>query len=329
MRLVVLGARRGCRENRWKDDATEGAQELGWDVTHVNARGIAADEVVRLCRGADAMIWMRTHLHRPTGNIRSMLRRIESAGCATVGLHMDLYWGIARRQREIGVDPWWTCQYIFTADGGPRPWAKVNVNHHWLPPAAGTMFLGRGSRRPEFAHRCVFVGGHVPLIHGQHRAALLAWARRRYGPQFAWYGRGRQVWGAALRDLYASAEVVVGDSAPASHYWSNRLPMTLSMGGLLAHPDTPGMAGQGFTDDVMVTFPRGRFDVLAAKLDALTGADRRRLTDNALDLIRSRHLWSNRLEQIAEVVFGAGADRLRGPVTEVGGPADDAAPVAG
>jgi hypothetical protein len=329
VRLVVLGAPRSPKVNRWKNDLCEGAESLGWDVTHLPARGVAAEDVIREARSADLMIFARTHGHRPTGNIRAMLRRIEGHGCVTVGLHQDLYWGIPRRQREIGVDPWWSCQHVFTADGGPRPWAKLNVNHRWLPPAAGTMFLGRGSRRREFAHRCVFVGGNVPRIHGRHRAAMLAWARRRYGPGFAWYGRGRQVWGADLRDVYASTEVAVGDSAPSPHYWSNRLPMTLSMGGLLAHPETDGMAGQGFTDEVMVTFPRGRFDVLAAKLDALSESDRRRITDNALDLIASRHLWRHRLEEIAEVVFGAGGHRLRGAIAEVGGPADAAAPLAG
>lgn len=330
MRLVVLGAPRSPLVNRWKNDLCEGAESLGWDVVHLPARGVAAEDVIREAKTADAMIWARTHGHRPTGRVRAMLRRIEDAGCATIGVHLDLYWGIPRRQREIGVDPWWTCQHVFTADGGPRPWAKLNVNHHWLPPAAGTMFLGRGTPRPEYGHRCVFVGGLVPRIHGRHRAGLLAWARRRYGPGFAWYGRsGRQVWGAALRDLCASVEVVVGDSAPAPAYWSNRLPMTLSMGGLLAHPDTPGMADLGFDDEVMVTYPRGRFDVLAAKLDGLSVSDRRRITDNALDLIASKHLWSHRLEQIAQVVFGAGDHRVRGQVPEVGASERPAAPVAG
>lgn len=319
MRLVLLGVHAGLSENRWKVDLAEGAEALGWSVKHLPARGIPADDVVRACRKATIFIWARTHNHEVDGSAASMLQRIEERGTATVGVHMDLYWGLPRRQRWIGVHPWWSCQYIFTADGGPRDWAGRGVNHHWLPPAVGPRFLGRGTADlARFPHPIVFVGGHVPQIHGQHRASLLGWAHHRYGADFRWYGKHRPVWGEAFSDLCASAQVVLGDSAPADRYWSDRTVLTLSRGGLLAHPRTEGMAELGFDEQTMIPFDRFAFNDLGDRVDNLTVRERREITDNALDVIRERHTWGNRLEHIAEVIAGAGSDRLRGQPGQVG-----------
>lgn len=308
MRVLLLGARRGLRENNWKDAIADAGQRLGWDVEHIDAGprpGVpdsapACEDVLRAAKGADLLLWARTHGHQPVGDVAGMLRRIEDTGTVTAGLHLDLYWSIGRRQAQIGVDPWWSCQYVFTADGGPRPWG--GVNHHWCPPAMDARFFGRGEFRHRFNHQAVFVGGLVPDIHGYHRRSLLTWARRRFGGGFAHYGMGkRTVWGPDLADLYASAGVVLGDSASASHYWSDRVTNTLGRGGLLAHPRTPGMAGQGFTDEVMVLFDRFDFRDLGRHLDELSPARRREMADAALTLIEERHMWTHRLRMIAEV----------------------------
>lgn len=330
LRLVLLGAPRGLRENRWKDDLREGAEALGWQVVHLHARTAPVDDVVRLCRSADLFVWARTHNHEPAGDARAMLRRVEDLGVPTAGIHMDLYWGIGHRQKWVGRHPWWSCQFVFTADGGPRPWLERGVNHHWLPPAAGPRFLGRGTvDRVKLWHPVVFVGGAVQHIHGPHRSALLAWAQRRYGQAFFQYGAFRPVWGDRFSDLCASAQVVLGDSAPAAGgmYWSDRVPLTLSRGGLLAHPRTQGMAGWGFTDDTMILFDRFRFDELGERIDSLTVRERRRISDNALDVVRSRHMWSHRMVHVAEVVFGAGDRGVRGRPGEVGQPSRGAEPL--
>lgn len=303
MRALLLGAPRPLHLNRWKDDLAEGGDLLGWDITHVPARDIPADDVVRLAKGMDLLIWARTHGHNPTGDIAAMLRRIEDAGTFTVALHLDLYWGIPRREVEIGVHPWWSCQHVFTADGGARDWLGRGVNHHWLPPAMGHRFFGRGEVLRRYRHRAVFVGGVVLDIHGWHRRALLTWAQRRYRAGFVHYGQGRRaIWGEALSALYASTDVVVGDSAWAHYYWSDRVPCTLGRGGLLAHPRTPGLRTMGFDEQTMILYDRFDFDGLGRQLDALSPARRREITDNALTLIAERHMWSHRLRQIEETV---------------------------
>lgn len=306
----MLGAPRAPAEDCWKDDLAEGCALLGWQVVHLPARGIDVDDVVRMCRGADLFIWARTHGHDPTGDATAMLRRVEDAGTTTVGLHLDLYWTLPGREARVGNQPWWTCQHVFTADGGPESAERFTargVNHHWCPPPIGARWLGRAEPSPMHAANVVFVGGNVPSIHGPHRKALLDWAKRRYGHGFRWVGRnGNMIVGEELSALYASTRVVIGDSAPASHYWSDRVPRTLGRGGLLAYPDTPGLDEQGLTTDTMIRFERGDFEALGEQIDALTDARRRDLTDNALDVIAERHTWPVRLREIEAVAFGCG-----------------------
>jgi hypothetical protein len=292
--------------NAWKDCAAQDAAALGWSVVHVEARDIPADEVARLCRGADMLLWMRTHGARPSGDVAGMLRRVEDAGTVTVGLHLDLYWGIARREAEIGQDPFWSCQWVFTADGGERDWPGRGVNHFWCPPPVGSRWLGRGMPDVRWLANAVFVGRWVPRIHGVHRRDLITWAQRRWTTGFIHVdGRRIRAWGSELSNVYASAQVAIGDSAEADRYWSDRVVNTLARGGLLAHPEVEGMAGQGFIDgETLVAFPRGDFTLLGDKLAAITDADRARITDNAMTVIAERHTWAVRLEQIAQVVFG-------------------------
>lgn len=307
LRLVLLGHPRPPGTNRWKNDLADAGEALGWQVTHLPGRGLHADDVVRQAKSADLFCWARTHGYQPVGDLHGMLRRIEDAGTPTVAVHMDLYWGIARREVEVGRHPFWTCQTVYTADGGPRDWAARGVNHRWLPPPLGAALHYRALPARRFLHRAVFVGGCVPGIHGGHRRGLLAWAARTWGSGFVQYGRrgAGEVWAGQLNVLYASAGLAVGDSARAPFYWSDRLIRTLGVGGLLAHPAVEGMDGQGFTDQVMIRYRWGCYDDIADRLDSMSDADRAGMRDAAFTLVGERHLWTHRLQQIAADVLGA------------------------
>lgn len=306
MRVVLLGAPVRIELDSWKNDIADAGTALGWDVTHLHARGIPTEDVVRACRGADLMIWARTHGYDPKGDATAMLRRIEDAGTVTAGIHLDLYWTLPGRIARVGNQPWWSCQHVFTADGGHQEeFAARGVNHYWCPPPIGIRWLGRGEPDPSRFARYAFVGSCVSSIHGRHRTELLRWAKRRYKRQFMRYGNGsRRVDGHDLNTLYATAHVVFGDSAPADCYWSDRVPRTLGRGGLLAYPNTVGLAEQGFTSEHMLLYDRFNFSNLAAQVDALTDARRREMTDAALTLIEERHTWPVRLREIEGVVFG-------------------------
>jgi hypothetical protein len=301
VRLLLLGY---PDSKSWKWDIADAATRLGWHTTHLPARGITADDVVRQAKEADILLWARTHGHQPDGDIAAMLRRVEDAGTVTVGLHLDLYWGIGRRETQIGADPWWTCQWVWTADGGPRDWAGRGVNHRWCPPAAGNRFLG-DTCRPGTRHEAVFTGSCSRRIHGQERADLLAWARRRYGHQLGMYGSAGDrpdVRGHGLCGLYRGAGVVLGDSAPTPGYWSDRIPRVMVCGGLLTHPVVEGMAGLGYTDTTLVLHRRGDLATLDRKLDALSPRDRADIAEAGRQLTADQHMWTHRLTQITTEV---------------------------
>jgi hypothetical protein len=302
VRLLLLGDRRGFTENRWKDDLADAGTWLGWDVLHINARDCTTADVVRLARGRDLLLWARTHGHEPDGDGYAMLRDVEDMGVVTASLHLDLYWTIPRREAQIGAHPFWSSRFVFTADGAPRDWASKGVNHHWCPPAMGHRYLGRGvADRRKYPHHAVFVGTCSKHVHGLHRVQLLQWATKRWGSRFGRYGgKGEpKAWGADLSDMYATVPVVLGDSAAKAYAWSDRLPVTLGRGGLLAFPRIPGMAEQGFTDDVLITYRRFDFDHIA---DRLAQVNHRDMTDAALTLIEERHMWTHRLQMIARTV---------------------------
>jgi len=301
-RLLLLG---NPEPSSWKWDVAAAAARLGWQVTHLPARNIPTAEVVGHARGADLMIWARTHRHNPDGDVAAMLRRVEESGTVTVGLHLDLYWGVPHREPAIGVDPWWTCQYVFTADGGDRDWAGRGVNHRWCPPAVGRRWLLPCQPKNLLKHEAVFVGTYSRRAHGVDRWHLLQWARRRFGLGFAHYGgsAATRVTGHDLCAVYRAAGVVLGDSAPAHRYWSDRVPHTLARGGVLTHPHTAGFAEAGFDATSMLLYDRGDLDSLSRLVGQLTPDRRRDLVDAGRQVVADRHLWEHRLTQIGEQVL--------------------------
>lgn len=316
MKVVVLGIPLPPGDNRWKDDMCEDGERIGWDVTHIAAKGANVKEVVALCKGADIFLWAMTHGHMPSppSSIETMLREIEAGGTRTVALHMDLYWGIANRERKIGRMPWWTCQFVFTADGGHQfEFFSRKVNHFWMPPALGSEYNYQAEstwRNSGDYHAAAFVGGYVPGIHGPERGELIAYAESRWGAHFAKYGRVTdargQLYGHKLNGLYARTSLVLGDSAASPRYWSDRLPCTLGRGALMAHPEVDGMLEQGFTDEVMITYPRNDLGVLDDKINSLTASEMKRRADAALQLVRERHLWTHRMQELQDIVMSDG-----------------------
>lgn len=306
MRVVVLGAPRGLTENRWKDDIAEAAEALGWTADHIEANGAPTGDVVDLCRGADLFIWGRTHGHEPQGDANRMLRDIEALGIPTVGIHMDLYWSIPVREPLVGADTWWSCQYVFTADGGNQPrFEERGVNHFWMPPAMGVRYYGLIPPPPTdrlWKVQACFVGTPGHPVHGDHRQELIAWGKKRYGAWWRLYGRSTKVYGPKLNNVYAASRFVLGDSAPSDYYWSDRVPITLGRGGVMAYPRTVGMEQWGFNEENMVLFDRYNFAEMQEQLDSMTDKQHADMRRAALAVVAEKHMWTHRLLQIQETV---------------------------
>lgn len=302
MRVVLIGLPGLGRS--WKNDLATAGRALGWDVLHLPPHNPAP--ILRALPGADLLLWARTPGHS-TPNAERILATARDARIPTAGVHLDLYWTRPQREAEIGRTPWWQCDWVFTADGGHQPeFTARGVNHRWLPPPASRRWLAPGTvDRARWPAPIVFVGTCPPGAHRDHRRRLLAWARRRYGSRFAHYGTpDRRVWGEDLSSLYATARVVLGESVPSPYYWSDRVPLTVARGGVFTHQATPGLAEQGFTDQILITYEQDRFDALGDRIDALSGRQRRARVRRGIQLIEDRHLWEHRLQSIEQEVFG-------------------------
>lgn len=309
LKLYILGFPREFRGNHWKREVEESAVGLGWNVVHEAAQAADPEEVLRQAKDADLFLWLRTHRNDPHGDAYAMLRRIEDCGVPTVGMHMDLYWNLPQREPLVNIqqNPWWSCQRVYTADGGHQSeFAERGINHFWMPPGFGDRWFGLTTlpRRCRFKKRYVFVGSNSRGIHGDHRTMLLKWASRRYAGGFQRYGAHNKIYGEDLSQLYAAARVVIGDSAPADYYWSDRIPTTMGRGGVLAYPRTIGLEEHGYNDSNMILFDRYDFDSLGEKIDSLSNSDIADMREAALTVTAERHMWRHRLLQIKEEVLG-------------------------
>lgn len=307
IKIYMLSSNADFRGNRWRFDVKDAAERLGWTVVYRETKGADPDEVVREASQCDIFMWLRVNRVDPAGNPYDMLRRIEATGTKTVGLHMDLYWGIENRIPLIDPisNPWFSCQTVFTADGGNHPlWRSKGIEHRWLPPAMGDMHFGLSEiAAGRQIKPYIFVGTCSGMIHGDHRRQLLYWAQKKWLTEFKHYGINNRIVGDQLNQVYARAKIVLGDSAPGSFYWSDRIPTTMGRGGVLAHPRTAGMEAHGYNESNMILFNRFDFTSLGETIDSMSDADIASMREAALAVTWERHMWRHRLEAIARTVL--------------------------
>lgn len=244
-------------------------------------RGTTAERIIeRLAANPpDLLLWTRTW--RLPGDCRAMLRWCADRGIPTVAFHLDLYAPIKRGQsggyegKGVVDDPWWSCKYVVTPDGGSDAfWKRHGVNHFYLPPGVYHAECSMAQPDQAQASDVIFVGSYGYHDDYPYRPKLIDWLRTTYGSRFKLYPDNRPaIRGRALNVLYASAKVVVGDTlCPGfthERYTSDRLPETLGRGGFLVYPRI-----KGITDGEMVTegehiaaYTYGDFDGLRRTID--------------------------------------------------------------
>lgn len=297
---------------------------LGHTVLQIQEEdGRGWDHLRRFPSGYGLVLWTRTaSLSAQVGDSvkAGTIDALRTAGVPIVGFHLDRWWGL-RRAAEVTKDIYFRgVDLLITADGGhEKEWIDAGVRHEWMAPAVSHLECLPGEFKGELFSPVAFVGSWQGHYHDEwpHRRELVEWLATTYGDlcQF-WPRRGEPaVRGDDLRHLYASAQVLVGDSclvpnadgSPASHYWSDRIPETLGRGGLLVHPRVEGMGTAGFYDkDTLLTWELGNWDELAAKIDwALAGRGRHMRTNEAnaiacrgrAEVLRS-HTYLERMRQL-------------------------------
>lgn len=324
MKAAYLGSNcEHCTETSW----VRALYALGHEVVlHVDQRVAKADPLGTidgmLNRGAEVVFYSRTHNDSALGpEWTDHWRALEARGVKTCSLHLDLFWGIPEREEWIANgDPLFTTGLVCTPDPGDRPytttignvattinlWDTAFVDHLWTPPAIDRIYAYRGTPREEYRTRFLFVGSEGYHEEYGFRPQLIQACRERWGDDFRLIGGNRSVRGHELADVYASADVVVGDWMFAldperriTSYISDRVPEVAGRGGLLVGPYyQPGI------DSLVVAEADGTIDGLLDECERVAAwsehcpekAEERRRDAHLATL--ASHLYEHRMERV-------------------------------
>jgi hypothetical protein len=260
--------------------------------------------------------WVTTYDYAPPvtyDDQRRFLKEIRNRGVPIIGTHLDRWWGLDREHR-IRESPFFTVDLLATADGGHNAqWAEVGIEHVWMPPGVSEAECEPGTFREDFSSDVAFVGSWQGHYHREwpHRGQLVRWLRETYGTRCRfWPATGQPaVRGEALRDLYATVKVLVGDSCLAggqTRYASDRIPETLGRGGFLIHPHVEGVTdGRLYSDGQhLLTWHVGDWSSLRDLIDGSLRYDstRERVAELGRRHVLAGHTYEVRMRQLVAVL---------------------------
>jgi hypothetical protein len=288
------------------------AEAAGCEVEKIHERWGLEAIAFRVARsGADLVLYMKHHGVND-GDLRTVWDWCRQAEVRTASYHLDLYAGLDR-VGEIGTDPMWFTDTVFTADGDPQTHDMcevMGIDHRWLPAAVVSDETGRGRYRRDFARDVVFVGSSA-RYHAQWpwRQELIEGLHNRYRARFRVWGHHDTptMRGQNLNDLYASVKVVVGDSlALPGHvnYWSDRYYETLGRGGFLVAPYVPGIDAHLDPGAHFFAYDPGELEQVFALTDAALANDdgRAQIARAGRARVIAQHTYQHRVRQLLQEV---------------------------
>jgi len=286
-------------------------EQLGHTVVRVQENNLDWARLPDLVDQAavDLVLWTRTWAVDGAAALQA-LDELRGRGVPTVSYHLDRWWGLGR-EPEIHSEPFFRTDLVVTPDDQAEQWAAAGVHHRWMPPGVYGAECGPVEPNPQrWPWPVVFVGSY-PYPHPgwtQYRHNLVMKFRARFGHDFQVLPRrGQPIRGRDLQELYATAQVVVGDSClvgTPARYWSDRIPETLGRGGLLIHPDVPGLAAWYATGHDLLTYPLGDFDQAVAHAEwALANpAAAQQIRDQGRATVLGRDTYAHRMAAVLAAV---------------------------
>jgi hypothetical protein len=301
-------------------------QANGHSVTTVQEAPVSFARLNRYAEGHDFVLWTHTHGLAPESSHdfqRHALAQLRRMRIPVVSYHLDRWWGL-EREGQVLEEPFFETDLVCTADGGhDAEWEKAGVQHAWFPPGVLAQACRPGTPRDEYRSELAFVGSHQGGYHEEwtHRAELVRFLRDTYGDRCKFWPKPGEhaVRGDDLCDLYASVDVVIGDSclvpnrdgSPCARYCSDRIPETLGRGGFLLHPFVPGIVwGDGLwsSGDHLQGWHLGDWAELAGLIElALMAPDRRRaIADEGQRWTLERHSYERRMVELVDELADRG-----------------------
>jgi hypothetical protein len=167
----------------------------------------------------------------------------------------DIYWGYTKSP----IPAHFHADLLYSTDGGhTKEFKDYGCNHR---------VLRQGIHAPdhviypaEYTHDVAFVG-HYGNHPSRHR--LLPWLKSTYGSR---YIRHQDTRGLKLNKALARVKIVVGESRPWPHYWSNRVYEITGRGGFLMHTETQGLDAEFVPNVHYVPYALDDFAALEKKI---------------------------------------------------------------
>ncbi len=220
------------------------------------------------------------------------VQNLQRNGMKTVCWLFDLYFDYTR-EYQIRNKSFFKADYVFTTDGGHNHrWPSLGIKHQCLRQG---IYKEQCVLLPfeEIQHEIVFVGSESPVYPERSRLVLALKAE--------WFGRKdtNQLRDMALNELYASTRIVIGDSYPSPHYWSNRVVETLGRGGFLIHKEVEGLKEE-YPDLVTYT----DLDDLKKKIAYYKEHEyeRREIIKKNFELVRSKYTMDKKCQDLLDYV---------------------------
>lgn len=289
-------------------------ESLGHEVERIQEGATAPSLVSARATGCDLFLWTQTYgLAEQGGSVAErarMLYDLRSSGVPSVAFHLDRWWEL-EREDQVLTEPFFRCDWVFTADGGhPDRWEWAGVNHRWSPPAIFHEEARGGSFSTEFQSEIAFVGAWRDYGHSEwtHRPALIEHLRTRWDARLWPEDPSRPIRGSDLADLYASTKIVVGDSClvgGASRYFSDRIPETIGRRGFLLHPEVGGLEECFVDGKHLRTFPLWDFDHLDYLIEHYLREEdeRRAIAEQGQAHVQEHHTYARRMQTVLETVL--------------------------
>jgi hypothetical protein len=278
-------------------------EQMGHEVVRLQENRSSEMQVLDACERGGTKIFQWTHTHGWPDYSATMVDNIRAMGIKSFSYHLDRYWGIGSRQANYLTHPSFHLDYFFSTDGGnDEGWKSAGINHIYLPPGVVAYATHMGVCSNSHAIPVLFTGSVGYHLEYPFRPIMAERLRANYGSKFQVATGVREE---ALNNLYASAQVIVGDHifAGSPLYVSDRLFETVGRGGFIIYPDTPGV-----TDLIpgLVTYRPQDIDDLIHKIDYYLDigheAERIERRNKAFEWVKANGTYTNRLTDIQRIL---------------------------
>lgn len=230
------------------------------------------------------------------------MKHFKNAGITTVSWHPDLYWGL-RREPQIGIQPMWHADYVFSPDGGnDEKFAERNVNHMVLRQGIAESDIYEVASDPEQECDVLFVGSKSQ-VHS-HRNALIEELEKHYNVRWIGQQNSDEFRDRELSVAIQSAKIVLGDSVPSDYYWSNRLYETIGRYGFCIHSRIKGIEDEYTVGKHFDTYELGNVEDLKHKIDYWLPREeeRRKIAANGAEYTKKHHTLKARCRKLLEII---------------------------